>query len=199
MRLRRLVTAAVLAAAVVGSTSSVSSADPKADPDKNYLTDTKYEAVSFGMSRQQVEAVIGTQPHCSAVGVGGALVCWAKNQFVDQTASFTFNASDQLVRKEKDYAFAYAWYTYDLPTTMTKVQYEQQFAVGDTLAEVDARVAGTACTDIWIERPGYPSSSGWKTMVRCTGTVDESYPEIEFFFTDGVLTSKTYSSRDDMR
>ncbi|MFC8225649.1 BLIP family beta-lactamase inhibitor [Streptomyces sp. NPDC057287] len=197
MRLRRLVTVAVLATALAGSTATASSADPKTDPDRNYLTDTKYEAVAFGMSRQQVEAVIGTQPNCSAIGAGGALVCWAKNQFVDQTASFTFNASDQLVRKEKDYAFAYAWYTYDLPRTMTKVQYEQEFAVGDTLAEVDAVVAGTACTDIWAERPGYPSSDGWKTMIRCTGTVDESYPEIEFFFTDGVLTSKTYSSRDD--
>lgn len=199
MRLRPLVTVAVLAAAVLSSTATSSSADPKPDPDTNYLTDTKYDAVTFGMSRQQVEAVIGTQPYCSATGVGGALVCWAKNQFVDQTASFTFNTSDQLVRKEKDYAFAYAWYTYDLPRTMTKVQYEQGFAVGDTLAEVNAVVAGTACTDIWAERPDHPSSSGWKTMIHCTGTVEESYPEIEFFFTDGVLTSKTYSSREDVR
>ncbi|MEU0126479.1 BLIP family beta-lactamase inhibitor [Streptomyces sp. NPDC006289] len=199
MRLRRLVTAALLAAAMAGSTAATSSAAPKNDPDENFLTDTKYDAVAFGMSRQQVEAVIGTRPHCSGTGAGGALVCWAKNQMVDQTASFTFDAADQLFRKEKDYAFAYAWYTYDLPRTMTKAQYEQQFAVGDTLAEVDTVVAGTACTDRWVERPAHPSSSGWKTMIQCTGTVDESYPEIEFFFTDGVLTNKTYSSRDDAR
>ncbi|GAA2991266.1 BLIP family beta-lactamase inhibitor [Streptomyces fulvorobeus] len=199
MRLRRLVTAAVLAAAMVGSTAAVSSADPKPDPNENYLTDTKYDAVTFGMSRQQVEALIGPRPHCSGIGAGGALVCWAMNQFVDQTASFSFNAAGQLYKKEKDYSFAYAWYTYDLPRTMTKTQYEQQFAVGDTLAEVNAAVAGTACTDRWVERPNYPSSSGWKTMVHCIGTVNESYPEIEFFFTDGVLTSKTYSSRNDVR
>ncbi|HWU11356.1 MAG TPA: BLIP family beta-lactamase inhibitor [Streptomyces sp.] len=199
MRLRRLVAGAVLAAAVAGSTTAAASAAPKPDPYENYLTDTKYDSVAFGMSRQQVGAVMGTRPHCSGTEAGGALVCWGPNQFVDHTASFTFNAADQLVRKEKDYAFAYAWYTYDLPRTMTKAQYEQQFAVGDTLAEVNAAVAGTACTDIWTERPGYPSSSGWKTMIHCTGTVDESYPEIEFFFTDGVLTGKTYSSRDDVR
>ncbi|MFF9690014.1 BLIP family beta-lactamase inhibitor [Streptomyces sp. NPDC014623] len=198
MRLRRIVAVTVLAAAMAGSTAAASSADPKPGPDENYLTDTKYDAIAFGMSRQQVEAVIGTQPHCSGTGAG-PLVCWAKNQFVDQTASFTFNTAGQLSRKEKDYSFAYAWYTYDLPRTMTKAQYEQRFAVGDTLAEVNAVVAGTACTDRWTEYPGYPSSSGWKTMIQCIGTADESYPEIEFFFTDGVLTDKTYSSRDDAR
>ncbi len=197
MRLRRLVTAALLAATMAGPTAAVASAAPKTDPDENYLTDTKYQAISFGMSRQQVAAVIGTRPHCSGTGSDGPLVCWAKNQFDDQTGSFTFNTADQLTRKEKDYAFAYAWYTRDLPMIMTKAQYEQQFAVGDTLAEVNARIAGTACTDRWVEYPGYPSPSGWKTMIQCTGTVSEAYPDIEFHFTDGVLTHKTYYSRND--
>ncbi|MEV6261885.1 BLIP family beta-lactamase inhibitor [Streptomyces sp. NPDC051784] len=195
MRLRRLVAVALLTAAAVGS-GGVAAAGPKADPDANYLTDTKYDAVAFGMSRQQVKDVIGAQPHCSGTGTGVALTCWAKNQFVDQTAAFTFNTADQLIRKEKDYAFAYAWYVYDLPRTMTKAQYEQQFTVGDTLAEVNARVAGTSCTDMWIARPAYPSSAGWQTKIQCQGTIDESYPEIEFYFTDGVLTDKSYTSRD---
>ncbi|MFC9249340.1 BLIP family beta-lactamase inhibitor [Streptomyces sp. NPDC057136] len=197
MRLRRLATVAVLAAAMVGSAAATSSAEPKPDPHENYLTATKYDAVTFGMSKQQVEAIIGTQPHCS--GGSSVMTCWGMNQFVDQTADFSFNAAGQLFKKEKSFTFAYAWYTYDLPRTMTKVQYEQEFAVGDTLAEVNAIIAGTACTDMWVERPNYPSSSGWNTMIECAGTIDESYPTINFYFTDGQLTSKSYSSRLDSR
>ena len=196
MRFLRLAASATLAAALVGSAAATSSA-AKPPPNDNYLTDTKYDAVSLGMTQQQVEDLIGPQPSCSGTPEG--LMCWTANQFVDQTATFTFNADDRLYKKEKSFPFAYGWYTYDLPRTMTKAQYEEQFAVGDTLAEVNAVIAGTACTDISVEHPNYPSSGGWKTLIECTGTIDESYPTIDFFFTDGRLTEKTYSSRDDMR
>lgn len=194
MRLRRLAAVAVLASAMAGSATAASAAEPP--PNENYLTDVKYDAVTFGMSRQQVEDLMGPDPHCSGGAAG--LMCWTSNASVDQTATFVFNGSGQLYKKEKGYSFAYGWYTYDLPRTMTRTQYDG-FAEGDLLADVNAVTDGTACTDIWVEQPNYPSSEGWKTMVQCAGTIDESYPTIEFFFTDGRLTSKTYLSRDGLR
>lgn len=194
MRIRRLVTVTALAAAMVGSAATTSSAKPA--PDDGYLTATKYDTVSIGMTKQQVEGVIGTRPHCS--GSGNSLTCWTSNTFVDQTATFTFDDGGRLYRKEKNGPFAYGWYTYDKPRTMTREQYDR-FAEGDSLAEVNAVVDGTACTDMWVEYPGYPSSDGWKTAIQCTGTVEESYPTIDLFFTDGRLTSKSYWSRDSGR
>ncbi|MGW8883315.1 BLIP family beta-lactamase inhibitor [Streptomyces sp. NPDC055749] len=199
MRFRCLATTAVLAATLVVSaaaTSTAKSSPAKPAPNDNYLTDTKYDAVSIGMTQQQVEDLIGTDPSCSGTAEG--LMCWTANQFVDQTATFTFNDSDRLYKKEKGFSFAYGWYTYDLPRTMTKAQYET-FAVGDLLADVNAVVDGTSCTDMSVEHPNYPSTSGWKTLIKCDGTVDESYPEIKFYFTDGRLTDKTYWSRDSVR
>ncbi|MGW0736259.1 BLIP family beta-lactamase inhibitor [Streptomyces sp. NPDC002851] len=194
MRIRCLA-ALALAAAVAGSaaTTTSASASAKPDPDDNYLTSAKYDAIALGTSKQRVEDTIGTDPHCS--GNGSVLTCWTRNQWVDQTATFTFNGSDQLYRKEKNYSFAYGWYTHDKPATMTKAEYDQ-FAKGDTLAEINAATEGTACTDMWVEHPNHPSSGGWKTEIRCTGTVEESYPTIKFFFTDGLLTDKSYTSRN---
>lgn len=190
MPARRLATLAALEAGLVISAATPSSAAPTSGD--GYLTAEAYDAVAAGMTEQQVENVIGTNPQCDSFN--STLKCWTPNAEVDMFATFTFNGKGQLYRKEKNGAFAYAAYTSDKPATMTRSQYDR-FAKGDTPAAVNAVIAGTACTDMWVEYPAYPSSAGWRTLIQCTGTVAESYPTIQLTFTDGRLTDKSYQSR----
>lgn len=190
MPARRLATLAALAAGLVISAATPSSAAP-AQGD-GWLSAAAYDTIAPGMTEQQVEDVIGANPHCDSYN--STLTCWTPNAEVDMFATFTFNGNGRLYRKEKNGAFAYAAYTRDKPATMTKSQYDR-FAKGETLAAVNSVIAGTACTDMWVEYPAYPSSAGWQTLIQCTGTVAERYPTIQLTFTDGLLTDKSYQSR----
>ncbi|MFI2642010.1 BLIP family beta-lactamase inhibitor [Streptomyces sp. NPDC018610] len=191
MHARSLTSLSTLAALVTGLALSAAAPSTAAPVRDSYLTQAAYDAVTAGMTAQQVKNVVGPNPHCYDTSAG--LECWTPNQQVDMYATFSFNGDGLLYRKEKNGAFAYAAYTRDKPGA-TMSQYDS-VTQGEQLSAVNAVLAGAACTDMWVEYPAYPSSAGWQTLVQCTGTAAEANPTFVYAFTDGRLTQKSYTLR----